>query len=656
MNIIHNLHDKSVSRRTEGDAGFMLSNKKGSYCSFFSRPLSKYNGLFLFDPSSMFMHKTIEHIEIEGAEEADELTNNFYFFERSRKGFNESFFMPSGLNSLLYELDDPARINLFLDFREAYDNREWGRNYQINAESGIILVHFTKLTDNREDSTGGKDEYSIYLALKSDFENYEFVDEWVERDYDIDKQRNSQSKRFVYKAIAMHGTRFAFSMSKNKADAIRECKYSFSNFEKLKKDEEFYAEKMLHDFGIGQILEKNIPDETKIAYVNAVNSLNNLIVHDEFQPGLIAGFPWFFQYWSRDTLVSLSQIMRINHSIGAKILHDYLNSINSEGRLPNLIGQFIGSPNSTSDAHGWLFARCHQICHKIEQHKDISHSISKITSSLKKSNPDAKTAGYILNADSVSEREFYNAHRLEGEIEFCLERSISRLQKFRTADCLESNSELETWMDSAHENDTRTGFRIEMQALRLNMYRLMFEITRDNKYKSLENMMLSKVLQTFWNGNSLADGMGDFTARPNVFIAAYVYRHLLSNEDWEKCFDNIIPKLWLDWGGFSTIDKSHHLFVDYDTGEDSRSYHRGNSWFWINNMAAIVLHKLNKEKYSDKIQKIVSASADEILWKGCIGCHSEISDAKELSSKGCFSQAWSNAMFIEMVDEVFSLS
>ena len=138
-----------------------------------------------------------------------------------------------------------------------------------------------------------------------------------------------------------------------------------------------------------------------------------------------------------------------------------------------------------------------------------------------------------------------------------------------------------------------------------------------------------------------------------VFIAAYVYPDLLANKEWETCFENSLRSLWLDWGGLSTIDKANKLFAGTDTGENIRSYHRGNSWFWINNLAALALNKINNKKFKNQVQKIIDASAEEILWKECIGCHSEISSAKQLESKGCFSQAWSNAMFIEMVEEVF---
>ena len=211
-------------------------------------------------------------------------------------------------------------------------------------------------------------------------------------------------------------------------------------------------------------------------------------------------------------------------------------------------------------------------------------------------------------------------------------------------------------MDTDFQGDNREGIRLEIQALRLNMYRLMFELTQDHKYKVLENVLRLKARQHFWDKKILADGLNDFTIRPNIFIAHYAYPELLSREEWEACFENSLKALWLEWGGLSTIDKNNQLFTDANTGEDSKSYHRGDSWFWINNMAALALHGVNKTKFSKHVQKIIEASAEDILWKGCIGCHSEISSAKELSSRGCFNQAWSNAMFIEMVDEVYGQS
>jgi GH15 family glucan-1,4-alpha-glucosidase len=46
------------------------------------------------------------------------------------------------------------------------------------------------------------------------------------------------------------------------------------------------------------------------------------------------------------------------------------------------------------------------------------------------------------------------------------------------------------------------------------------------------------------------------------------------------------------------------------------------------------------------------ASSKEMLFSGVIGCGSELSSARELRSEGAFNQAWSNALFIELMHEL----
>ena len=270
-----------------------------------------------------------------------------------------------------------------------------------------------------------------------------------------------------------------------------------------------------------------------------------------------------------------------------------------------------------------------------------------------KQNTNLRIKEYMKKCNLIIYKKENEYHKTLYEIESALEKSVNGLLKHHTKAGFEVNDKLETWMDTEFENDSRSGIRLEIQALRLSMYKLMFEITQNQKYKVFENILKMKVKDKFWNEKILADGLNDFTIRPNIFIAAYAYPELLTYKEWEACFENALKKLWLDWGGLSTIDKNNPLFTEASTGEDTKSYHRGDSWFWINNMGALTLNRINKNKFKKQIQKIISASTEEILWKGCIGCHAELSSAKELQSKGCFNQAWSNAMFIEAVDEVF---
>jgi glycogen debranching enzyme len=214
-----------------------------------------------------------------------------------------------------------------------------------------------------------------------------------------------------------------------------------------------------------------------------------------------------------------------------------------------------------------------------------------------------------------------------------------------------------TWMDSVRREEAS----VELEALRLQSYHVaakMFSLFGGSKYNTLKKRLREKVRSAFWNGRALADGIdrengtADHAITPNVFLAAYVYPELLTRKEWITCFDTIIPRLWLEWGGFATIDKNHHLFHAHSTGENPASYHRGDSWFYLNNLAALVLYRLNKKKYHTYIQTIVAASTQEILWRGIVGYHAELSSASVFAPQGSLAQCWSSALFLELAAEI----
>ena len=657
MKVIHHLGILSISKDTEENAGFLLTNKKGSYCSFFNEPSSRYFGFFYFDSKSMKMYKVVENIEIAGDNGIDFVKNGFYFAERNKGGTIETFTMPKGFNSLIYELGFQNEINIVLDCKESYDNREWGRSYEIYEEGGCIVVKFTKKTDCKEDSSDGKLEFNLYLAIKSDNNFFDADGRWVERHYSDDENRNSPPfRRFVYNALRLKGKKFVFSASKNEKSAIKESEFVFNNLNGLKQKEKEHFFNTLKNDNIKKILANNkISKEIKIAYVNAANSLSNLAVENKNFYGIFAGLPWFFQFWARDTLTSLKSISKINKNIAEKILSSYLENINADGRLPNIVGERSSKSLGSADAIGWLFLRCGHLVDKINKDKETINSIKKSMHWIKQSRlASAKNIKeYIKRCNSIISRKEKEYFELLYNIENSLDKSINGLLKFHTKGGFDVNGTKETWMDTDFGGDDRKGARIELQALSLSMYNMGFELTQNHKYKVLENTLKIKAVQKFWNGKILADGLDDWTARPNLFIAAYAYPELLSQKEWEACFENSLKSLWLDWGGFATIDKKQDLFTDVHTGENPKSYHRGDSWFWLNNLAAMQLNKANNKKFQKYIKKIIEASTEDILWKGCIGCASELSSARELSPHGCFSQAWSNAMYMELVEEIF---
>ncbi len=344
-------------------------------------------------------------------------------------------------------------------------------------------------------------------------------------------------------------------------------------------------------------------DEKDVSVMCAKKSLDNLI-HEE-SPGVFAGLPWFFHFWQRDEAISLKSVVEINPEIGKKIIFRLLENYNEKGPR--------GVVNA--DAIGWIFQRINEFI-------------------------------YIFNSKEKSIIKNY----LNKYIEESLWNS--------TKDSFAITKLYETWMDTLD----RSGARIEIQAMRLNAYSLASVLSIRSKereiYEKLEIELKQKTRDYFFDGTNLFDGYLpkekklDKKITPNIFIAAYIYPSLLTEKEWCTVFDNALKELWLDWGGVSSISIKDINFHKTHTGENPESYHQGDSWFFINNLTAIVLYHFNKKKYRKYIQKILDASEEEILWKGAIGCHTEVSSAESLDSNGCVNQAWSNAMYLEAKREI----
>ena len=208
----------------------------------------------------------------------------------------------------------------------------------------------------------------------------------------------------------------------------------------------------------------------------------------------------------------------------------------------------------------------------------------------------------------------------------------------------------------------RPGACVEIQAQRLAMYDLARRLTDDPEkkeyYSQLKDGLEIIARKTFFDGQILADRFDvgkndhDLICRPNLFLAAYIYPGLLEKNEWRTVFESALTKLWLDWGGLATIDKNDSRFCPQSTGENAKSYHNGDSWFWINNIAAIAMRRIAAGYFKHCIEKIFIASRHDVLWGGALGCASEISSAQSFDPAGCPNQAWSNATFLELCREL----
>jgi len=591
MEIIHKLGRRALKK--EGEGSFLLTDKKGSYLSFGSKQnITHMQGWFFLD-NHWNMYKCVENIYLD--KEMSGLENNFSHVVRMYDSSEEMFYLTS--TALIYEAKNySGNINLELDFRSIFDYDDKNRMYSVQKERDIIIICYEK--------------HKKYLAIKgiSEFEN---VGVWDKREYSYDKLRNTRFEFYIYKAMNIKckdNIKLFFSFSDKKQEALENVISAAKNEAILKKSCDLRV--------------KNVCKEENISFDAAAHSLDGLRTkigkgNNELE-GLFAGLPWFYQFWSRDELISLKAFMlEGKFEFVKKRLMSYLNSMNNNGRIPNR------TPNTlleSADATFWLFKRFFDFLTLLDEN------------------------GVLKKFFSTNDLEL-----IKHKLHLCIEEQTTKYMK----QSLVFSSNKETWMDTDVGNGGREGFCIEIQALFLSTFKLMKLLCRKLKlsflgYDSLEKMLSEDVRNSFFKDGLLLDRVKDTTPRPNIFIAYYCYPELLKKYEWKMVFDKIIGKLWLDWGGLSTIDKNDTSFQPRYTGHNNLSYHHGDSWFWINNLAAVCMFDLDKKKFHYFIDYIYKASENEILSSGFIGHCAELSSAEKQLSEGCLAQAWSAATFIEL--------
>jgi glycogen debranching enzyme len=215
---------------------------------------------------------------------------------------------------------------------------------------------------------------------------------------------------------------------------------------------------------------------------------------------------------------------------------------------------------------------------------------------------------------------------------------------------------------TSYNDEGRVGFRVEIQALYYALYDSIIFIERlvkspfTNEIISEQKRFTKKFRETFIVNNFsgyLIDGKNfenhtDRTFRPNVFLAAYLAPDLLTKKEWNIVFDSHLKNLYLPWGGLSTIGHDNSLYQPTYTGQDNRSYHRGDSWYFVNNIAAIVMDKFGSQKYQTQVRSIEHASARDCVELGFIGHCSEVSSSSFQEAQGSMAQAWSASTFLEL--------
>ncbi len=589
MLLTHILNNQKISKAVNHEATLLAANNLGGYLWLGDNAnQSRYQGWHVRLKGEVY--KILDEIKINPKEEIHELRNiwvkNTNYLQRIYKNATETYYMPKIQNALVYELSQIRNIELILDIRKSYSSSQQERHYDIYEKGDFIIIKYND-KELKE---------PLFLAIFTPFlKNWEKTEKWVKKEGIFDRKRNSPPYfLYVYHILTLKTDRLIMGVGLSEKEAITNT--NSTNLHELTQ--------ILVDISEISDISKIINiGANSLAYNLAKKSLSSLLVYNNNHKtiGLYAGLPWFFQFWSRDESISLKGLAMISPKTAGEILKKSIKAIK-----PYKHKAFTALPAFRASVDGLQWT-VYRLLEKIQETQDVNRDP-------------------IINAKKISQIIRYITDYYIDKNGLIITKSSS------------------TWMDSA----LRPQFPIEMQALQLVIYNLAYKITKEAKYKDMEKQLKNKVRSYFWDGKMLADGKNDWTIRPNIFLTYYIYPGLLKKSEWENCFETALKALWLDWGGLSTIDKNSPFHHAKHTGENPKSYHQGDSWFWINNIAAISMIRLNKEKYLSKIEKIFKASTEDLLWHGAIGHSSELSSAQKFNPAGSISQAWSIATYIEL--------
>lgn len=434
----------------------------------------------------------------------------------------------------------------------------------------------------------------LYIATDCSFRE---TGEWRKMRYEYDERRGTPSTPWVHEAGMLEGEGLtAICAAHTREEAVARAHEIFEQ-------------------GFPEIREHG--EEREIAQ-EALLSLAT-------PSGILAGIPWFTSEWSRDELISLGGVILLEeYGRALAILEKWYGAITPDGRLPAL---WPDEGLESSDAPGWLAKRTLDLLSVL------------------------KDRGRLHLAERLLEgwRERTGA---------LLDTQAGRMRKG-----LLWSGQNTTWMDTSYEDRGRAGARIEIQALALALHdchaylcRLTGEAVRSER-AALAKKIWNGVRRSLVKGAVLLDGLEedgrpDLAVRPNTFLAHYIAPRLFEKDEWAGFFSSALEELWCEWGGLSSIGRKHPLYCGRFTGEDVASYHRGDSWYWVNNLAAIAMLRVDERRFAKEIARTLDAGKRDLLEQGFIGHASEISSADVQEAGGCHAQAWSASTLLELMQEI----
>ncbi|NQZ85009.1 MAG: hypothetical protein HRU03_04795 [Nanoarchaeales archaeon] len=599
---------------TDENLNFILSTNStnnNSWINFgFDKNTDKFQGQVIEHNENENLYKTIDEFKLENKSELVEVKHKLSKVVRvsktnDSKELTSETFEYSRFNTIKYSNSNKnSRIILELDCRELNDYDTENRHYKIYDKDSYTIIKYNKNINKKSNDT--KKEYEIYIAIDKSYCDIEIIDKWVEKEYNYSKSRNPNDENlFIFQSVKIKpnsSKKILISSGFSEDEVIENIKKTIER----KKDKYFKWTDLLENKDIN------------LAYNFSQNSYKTF----KLKKGRKAGFFWFNQVWTRDELASLNaDINNKKYQRVKDLVFKYINLIEECGLIKRI--QEKGALKSP-DGLFWLGKRLHDLIRVLEHRKQLKRFVSW------------SELGEIFEKLDESFTCLFDTHR-----------DVKN-------DLLIVNQG-DSWMDTIKIN-----FPLDVQVQLLGflsslekLSRVLNQKSEEHNYLVLENFFKQNLKNKYYKNGFLYDDIEKTRITSNVFLMYYFYDKLFDNVEWEAIFDNTLERLQTTWGGISSLDNKNKDFVDTYSGQNDKSYHNGDSWYWINNLTAIVLHKLNPRKYKDIIDKIIESSTKDILELGTIGYSSEISQAKSQNAQGNLAQLWSSAYYIELIDLIY---